>query len=26
LPDLVWVYFALCQFPIYLLPQLPESC
>lgn len=22
LPELVWVYFALCQFPIYLLPQL----
>jgi BASS family bile acid:Na+ symporter len=22
LPDLVWLYFALCQFPIYLLPQL----
>src|SRR5262249_41993563 len=22
LPDLVWVYFALCQFPIYLAPQL----
>jgi hypothetical protein len=22
LPDLVWLYFAFCQFPIYLLPQL----
>ena len=22
LPDLVWLYFALCQFPIYLSPQL----
>jgi hypothetical protein len=22
LPELVWIYFALCQFPIYLLPQL----
>jgi len=22
LPDLVWLYFALCQFPIYLTPQL----
>lgn len=22
LPDLAWIYFALCQFPIYLLPQL----
>jgi predicted Na+-dependent transporter len=22
LPDLVWLYFALCQFPIYLLPQM----
>ena len=22
LPELVWLYFALCQFPIYLLPQL----
>lgn len=22
LPDLVWLYFALCQLPIYLLPQL----
>jgi BASS family bile acid:Na+ symporter len=22
LPDLVWVYFGLCQFPIYLAPQL----
>jgi hypothetical protein len=22
LPDLVWLYFALCQFPIYVLPQL----
>jgi Sodium Bile acid symporter family len=22
LPDLVWLYFALCQFPIYMLPQL----
>lgn len=21
LPDLAWIYFALCQFPIYLLPQ-----
>jgi predicted Na+-dependent transporter len=22
LPDFVWLYFALCQFPIYLFPQL----
>jgi len=22
LPDLAWIYFALCQFPIYLLPQM----
>ena len=22
LPELVWLYFAFCQFPIYLLPQL----
>ena len=22
LPERVWLYFALCQFPIYLLPQL----
>jgi BASS family bile acid:Na+ symporter len=22
LPELVWLYFAVCQFPIYLLPQL----
>jgi len=22
LPELAWIYFALCQFPIYLLPQL----
>lgn len=22
LPDLVWLYFAFCQFPIYLLPQI----
>jgi BASS family bile acid:Na+ symporter len=22
LPDYVWLYFALCQLPIYLLPQL----
>ncbi len=22
LPDRVWLYFALCQFPIYLLPQV----
>lgn len=22
LPDLVWLYFAICQFPIYLSPQL----
>jgi BASS family bile acid:Na+ symporter len=22
LPDIVWLYFALCQFPIYLSPQL----
>jgi hypothetical protein len=22
LPDLVWVYVGLCQFPIYLAPQL----
>jgi hypothetical protein len=22
LPGLTWLYFALCQFPIYLLPQL----
>jgi BASS family bile acid:Na+ symporter len=22
LPDLVWLYFAFCQFPIYLLPQV----
>ncbi len=22
LPDVVWLYFAFCQFPIYLLPQL----
>jgi hypothetical protein len=22
LPDLVWLYFGLCQFPIYLSPQL----
>jgi hypothetical protein len=22
LPEMVWIYFALCQFPIYLLPQL----
>ncbi len=22
LPELAWIYFALCQFPVYLLPQL----
>jgi len=22
LPDLVWLWFALCQFPIYVSPQL----
>jgi hypothetical protein len=22
LPELAWLYFALCQFPIYLSPQL----
>jgi predicted Na+-dependent transporter len=25
LPDLTWLYFALCQFPIYLSPQLLKS-
>src|SRR5215831_11897905 len=25
LPDLAWIYFALCQFPIYLAPQLLKS-
>lgn len=24
LPDFVWLYFALCQFPIYLSPQMAE--
>jgi predicted Na+-dependent transporter len=25
LPDLTWLYFALCQFPVYLSPQLLKS-
>jgi BASS family bile acid:Na+ symporter len=25
LPDLTWLYFGLCQFPIYLSPQLLKS-